>query len=479
MLTKKNSTAFLIIAFIFILKLLSVIYLLYLTKCTAPETISGIASVSGDASSYITPIDNYIKEGHYYWGTAFAGRMPYVGLVYYPFRLLFSKPIALGIVVILQVLMESIAIYYSAKLCANLLKNHTAFWIFISLSLLSLYVTIFDFYILSESFGISFLCLFAYQYYIFLSENRTNKQLLKAGIFLALSTLFKPYLCLIFLLIGMEFLWQHRHLKFFIGFKKIIVSTLLLLLPLITLNAPWTIRNYKLLNKFIPFQQNIYAGYNYTSANFAVSGFIQTIGESIVFWDKRSAGCYFEPQEGLPCEYKFPDRIFSANLTINKIEEARTTYLAYQKTPCDSLDKLTIQKFNFLSETYKKENLFSYYFITPVMLCKNFLFHSGSYYLPIKKNSPCYHPWQWIIKLFQSMMYYLSLLIGFTGTVMMLRKNPTSFIIFSIPLYLIILFPLVLRATEFRYFHPAYPFLLIGLIYILFDIKKALKNKMI
>lgn len=450
---------------IFIMKLLSVFYLIYLTQCTAPEIMLGLASMSGDANAYITPIDNYIHEGHYYFVTAPAGRMPYLGLVYYPFRLLFSKQIALSIVVILQVLMEAIAICFTARLCANLLKNQKAFWIFIVLSVISLYVTIFSYSILSESFCISFLCLFAYHYYNFLSDNRTNKQLLKAGFFLALSVLFRPYLCLLFILIGLEILWFNRHHKFTVYAKKTLTSVIIVSLPLLVLDAPWTIRNYKLTNKFIPFQQDIYAGYNYSPAALAVYRFIQTIGESYISWDKRSAGCYFEPKEGLPCEYEFPDRIFSATLTRNKIEEAKNIYLEYQKHPSDSLGKLTVVKFNTLSEAYKKERPFFYYFITPVFLCKKFLLHSGSYYLPVKKDSSCYHPFQWILKLSQSFLYYLCLLIGFTGTIMLLRKNPKSFIIFLIPIYLIILFPLFLRLTEFRYFHPAYPFLLIGVIY--------------
>ncbi|MHB8258891.1 MAG: glycosyltransferase family protein [Bacteroidia bacterium] len=423
---KSIKYAFIIFTCIFLLKVLTVFYLVSLTKCIAPTSIVGIASMSGDASSYITPIDNYINEGNYYFESARAGRMPYVGLVYYPFRLLFSKPIALGILVILQIFMESIAIYYIAKLCANLFKNYMAFWIFIFLSVISLYVTIFDLYVMSESFGISFVCLFAYNYYTYLSDNRTNKQLLITGIFLALSVLFKPIFSLIFLLVGIELIFYHRH-NIKSDLKKIISCALLISLPLIILNAPWTIRNYILLNKFIPFQQDIYAGYNPSPAELAEVNFISTIGESYVFWDKRSAGCYFEPKEGLDCEYQFPSRIFSTTLTLSKIEEARATYLEYKKYPSDSLEKLSVNKFNDLSDMYKKEHLFSYYCLTPIMLCKNFLFHSGSYYLPIKMGSACYQPYQWVLKLFQSLMYYLTLLVGFIGLVILLRKNPKSF----------------------------------------------------
>lgn len=463
----KYNTYF-VIAFIFTIKLLSILYLGYLARCLENFLPSGLASMAGDASSYITPIDNYINEGNYYFESAKAGRMPYLGLVYYPFRLLFTKSVALSIVVILQVLMASIAVFYTAKLCADLFKSQAAFRVFIFLSLISLYITTYDSNILSESFGISFLCLFAYHYYKYLTKGRSNKQLAFTGLFFALSLLFKPYFSLLFFIIGVELLWHHRHLKFSMYYKKVITSCVIVSLPLILLDAPWTIRNYKLLNKFIPFQQDIYAGYPFPPASQAYIEFIRSIGESYVYWDSRSAGCYFEPHEGLPCNYKFPKRIFSASLTMADIEEARNLYLNFKKSPGDSIEKLTIRKFNMLSETYKRDHAFSYYFLVPVIRCKIFLLHSGSYYLPVKKDSACYHSYQWGLKILQSLLYYLALTAGFLGTLLMLFRFQKTFIIFTIPVYLILFFPIFLRATEFRYFHPSHPFLLIGLTYILF-----------
>ena len=157
------------------------------------------------------------------------------------------------------------------------------------------------------------------------------------------------------------------------------------------------------------------------------------------------------------------------------MEEARNVYLEYQATPNDSLNSLTVQKFNTLSEIYKKESAFSYYFVKPFILCKHFLFHSGSYYLPISENSVCYHSYQWLLKLSQSVLYYLALIFGFIGSFLLFRKNSKSFMIVAIPMYLILLFPIILARTEFRYFHLAYPFLLIGLTFMLLKIKRYLK----
>lgn len=466
-----------IILILFLIKGFSVFYLIHLSKCNNPERFIGIANYSGDASSYITPIDNFIKDGDYYFESAKAGRMPYLGLVYLPFRLLFSKPIALGILVVLQILMESIAIYYMARLCEHLFQDAKTFWLFIFLSSVSLNTTIFDYAILSESFGISFLCFFVYHYYVLLTGNRNSKQLIITGFFFALTVLFKPYFSLLLVLVWAEIIWNDRFNFRKLFLKKIVKQSLLIVLPLIIINAPWTIRNYMIFNKFIPFQQDIYAGYNYSPADDACRTFIQTIGESYLFWDKRSAGSYFKYNNPYPCDYKFPERIFAPGLTMYQIDDARQTYMDYQKNPSDSLEKQTIIKFNKLSETYKTEHPFFYYLGTPLILCKNFLINSGSYYLPIEKKTKCYYSYQWAIKLSQSLMYYLCLIFGFAGIGIMLFVKPKSFIIFSIPVYLILFFPLILKRTEFRYFAPSYPFLLIGLTYIIITLRSAYLNQ--
>jgi 4-amino-4-deoxy-L-arabinose transferase-like glycosyltransferase len=467
---KYNSS--IIISVIFLIKFFCALYLVHLTKCDTPELFQGIAQYSGDAPSYIVPIDNYIETGSYYYESVKAGRMPYLGIIYYIFRLIFSKTIALNFIVISQILLEAIAIYYLAILCKNIFSSKKAFWFSLILSCISLNVSTFNYYILSESFGISFLCLFVYAYYSFLTQNKTNRKLLIAGLFLALTVLFKPYLCLIFLILGIEFLISEPRINFKYYLKGLISKVIILSLPLIILNAPWTIRNYIVMNKFIPFQQDVYAGWKLPEVYFAAFEFVDAIGESYVSWDKRSAGCYFEPQNGIPCEFEFNNNIFSKKLTLEKIEEVRAIYIRCLKYPSDTLTPIVTSKFKELTNIYKEEHPFNYYFVNPFKIVGHFLLHSGSYYLPISKESACYQPYQFIIKLSQSLLYYLTLTLGFIGTIILLFKKPKSFIVFVIPIYLVVLFPLVLKRTEFRLFHPAYPFLMIGLVYIIMNLKR-------
>jgi len=229
-----------IIFLIFIVKLFSVLFLVHLSKCDNSSDFMGIACVSGDAASYITPIDNFINEGEYYFQSSKAGRMPYLGLIYYPFRLLFSKEIALNIFVILQILLECIAIYFTALLCKNIFKSQTSFWFYVFLACINLYVTDYSYYILSESFSASFICLFVYNYYKYLTISRTNKQLFYTGFFLTLTILLKPYFALLFLIIGIEFIYFYRS-KIFL--KQNLLKIIIVASPILVLNAPWTILN--------------------------------------------------------------------------------------------------------------------------------------------------------------------------------------------------------------------------------------------
>lgn len=448
---------------IFLIKLASVSYLISLTKCLNPESMAGLASIAGDTPSYIEPIDNFIREGSYYFGDARAGRMPYVGLTYLPFRLFLSREISLSIVVLLQVVLETVAIIFMAKLCRAVLRRTEAFWLFLILSCASLNVTIYDIHILSEAFGIGFLCLFAHHYYRFLSERRTNGQLFLTGLMLASAVLFKPYMSLLFLLIGGEFIiYALRFRGAAVRAMSVLRWTMVVSVPLVVLDAPWAMRNYIEFSRFIPFQQDRFAGFKYSPADKAVTNFIESIGDSKVFWDKRSAGCFFIPQDDIPCEYQIPNRIFGPRLTRDRIEEGRRLHAEYLKTSDPALGTMVVKKFDWLTQTYRDEHPVFSKLGTPFLLIKKFLIHSGSYYLPVKRGTTCFRSHQMLLKVSQSLLYYLNLIAGFIGVFWLLRQNANAYIIPCVPLYLIALFPLYFRVSEFRYFHMAYPFLMIG-----------------
>jgi hypothetical protein len=481
-----------IIIIIFIIKLISIIYLQYLGRCQL--VIPGkdnLFSYSGDAFSYINPWENLITKGIYSLdgNTPYAGRMPFVGLPYFLFRLFSAKDTSLNLLIIFQLLVSSIATFYMCKLFEKVFYqiNHRLqkityskyFWGFLIFSLISFYVTHFDYYVLSESLAISFLCLFSYHYYIYLAEKRSNKQLVQAGFFLSLTALWKPYFGLLFVPVAAELLWvslcgKRQGVKS--GLKKTFISCLIVFLPMIVMDLPWILRNAITFHKFIPFQIDIYANYSYPEWYKYYRTFVKKIGESIVFWDKRSFACYFEDFNHLECEYKLPSRLLGKHLTEEKIEKQKKLFLRLKNNSGDTaLQRVVIQGFKDLSEDFKKDHPYTYWLIPRIMHVKAFLFHSGSYYFPVRRDSPCFHIFHQGVKLFQSLLYYMCLIFGTIGLLIILNFRRNTYMFAFIPLFLIVFFPVILMASEFRYFHPAYPFLSLGFLYGLFKIKEKLK----
>lgn len=448
----------------FVVKLGSAYYMAYLRNCLAPENTSAIiASKNGDARFYVDPIDNYIEKGEYFFNNGTEkismGRAPYYGITYFIFRVFLPQGISYDMVAILQIIVESLSIVYLSALCLLILKSRLAFLLTYLLLLVSLNSTFWSTTLLTESLSISFIIFFSWHYYQYITSGK-KWSLFFSGLFLAFTVLLKPYFILLYVPVGILFLFERPF-----SIKKVFSNTILVLGILILLAAPYTIRNVVRFNRFMPFTQ-LYGGYNFSKANLACKEFIRAWGGSIVFWDKRSAGCYFEPTPDIPCEFVFPEYVLCDGYSMKDIEDVRNQYVALQKNPSPALDDSVAAEFNRLTSLFKKYKPIRYYLVTPLLLIKNFLFHSGSYYLSISKTSSCYKGYQLLLKLSQSGLYYLTLFAGFAGLIFIFLKDKHSYMILFIPVYLVVFFPLAIHATEFRYFAPSYPFLILGTSYV-------------
>ncbi|HEV7621127.1 MAG TPA: hypothetical protein VGO09_05320, partial [Flavisolibacter sp.] len=119
---------------------------------------------------------------------------------------------------------------------------------------------------------------------------------------------------------------------------------------------------------------------------------------------------------------------------------------------------------------YRSRYPVRYYLTNHLQLVAKFVFNNGSYHLPVDKSSPCYQPGQYVYKLFQSLLFFLCLVFGTAGLVLMCLSNRQNFIFLLPALYLILLFPVLFGLTEWRYFLPFYHFSQLGLIYLVWRI---------
>ncbi|MDD5570132.1 MAG: hypothetical protein PHD97_03145 [Bacteroidales bacterium] len=467
-----------IILMIFLVKLLTVLWLVSLTKKQAPHTMHGIASYSGDASSYIEPVENYLQKKSYYWWNGerkvYAGRTPFYGLFFLFFRLFFSPENASSAVVVLQVLLESLAIFVLSKMILGLFRNILLFWAYVIFMLSSFYVTIYSFYLLTSSMTVSFIIFAVYFYYKYIEEDRKIKYLIASSFFLGYIVSMKPPYILAYLFIVLDLILYYRKLSFFNLVKVLIKKTFIASVPFLILIVPWTIRNYILLKKPILFFENKYAGYKQTKADLECRYLIQAWGESFISWDKKTAGNYFWPWV-FKNEYVLPDFVESSSCTKKDIEKTRDLLWQLEKNHNDSLERVVLDRFKQHKRAFISEKPFQYYFLSYLRLIKHYTIHSGSYYLPISKRFSFYKPYQFYIKLFQSLLYYIALLFGIAGLIMLTIKKRKYFIFLLTPLFLIVLYPIIFRYCEARYFMPFYPFAAMGAVYFMIFLIRKIK----
>ncbi len=392
--------------FIFLVKLVQGYYLSYLTKCSNPEISLGkIALASGDTNSYIEPIENFIANGDYFSNNGrelvYAGRMPYYGVYYFPFRVILGKDFAFDALVVFQIIVDSFSIFLTFIFIIKLFDQTLASLFFIII-LIATHVSHFDIYVSPESLTSSFLLL---TLIFWLNHTLEGKGILILSLVIGLLVCLKPYYVVLYpivLLLSLDFKLLKRSLGI------IFIEGIWYCGILILLLAPWTVRNFLKFKEFIPFQQNITASYYYSEADLACREFIIAWGGNFVFWEKTAAGCYFYPNKDLPCIFTFPDRALTSGYNLQDIERARNLLIQSHNNPSEeNITKATIE-LKKLTHTYRKDRPINYFFLSRLYLVKEFIVHSGSYYLPIHNSNPCFSTLQYIIKITQSLVYWLA-----------------------------------------------------------------------
>ncbi len=445
-----------------LVKLVLAAYLFQLGACASPETVAApLARAIGDTPSYLDAIDNYIETGEYFfWNGAQrvrASRMPHYGTVYYAFRLFLGQRAAYTAVALTQIVAAAAAALALAAFAWRVTQRRRVFFGVLVLELVTLQSASFDLMLLPESLSVSALCGLVLFQQRALEEDGWSSIAL-SGACLAVLVALKPYMvCLVPVVLAERWYRRRREDQPARLAKQALVVVLLVALPIL----PWTIRNYGVYGRLVPFQINIYAGYLYSDADLAVRRFIQSWGGSFVWWDKRSAGCYFQPSR-YACDVSSRDIPLAEGYVRTDIERVRAHYVSLQANRTPEGDQRVAREVDRLTDRYRADHWLAFHLIAPLKLVREFLFHSGSYFFPVAPGQPCFRSFHWVMKLAQSGLYYLALSLGTVGLVLVARGRRITLLPVLVPLYLIALFCVVLRAPEFRYFLHAHPLLLLG-----------------
>ncbi len=475
-LRKTDSRVFWVIT-AFIFKGLIFAFLLYRHDY---NTIPGFwGGTGGDTPSYLLPIENLIKTGHYTPDL----RMPGYGILYFPFAYLFTKAAACNLLIILQYIVSALTVYPLALIALHLFKSDKAFYLTFYLYAISTYTSLFDDMLYSESFTVSFLILSVFFLLkSFQPETRHERvYLFLSGLFFTETFFLRPvFIPLIAVYVTVLVLHSVR-LR---SKKNLMLRLLILVSPVLFFDGVWIARNYAIYHRVIPTMKSIYSPEIENSYQGPLNTFVKSWGGSEVYWDPRADIRWFMPESALamphPIQSKaitLPDYICTSKFNLDSLQLLKRQLSLYLATGTDSIkDSLrrkallaTVRaKCKRYTQSVKQEKPFLYYIAAPLILTKKFLIHSGTYNL---FNVPAARLGTWLlaVKIFYSGLYLFILAFGAAAVLILAKPSLQCFpvaLITSIVIYTVIVHPILLGKCEARYFVPAYPFMLVCAVYM-------------
>ena len=457
---------------------------------------------TGDAASYIYPLETFLREFNY----RIDYRMPGYAMPYLLIRLVFDFFTSLKVLIAIQCIYSAISSYYLAKIALMIFKSRQIFYytFFLYLSLVS--INLYDWHIFTESLLISSTIFFIYFLLKFYESDRLN-HIFIAGCFYAHAVFLKPVYLPLFIvsIIVLYFKWTNQKKVI----KKIVISFVLFMITFLFLDLIWTTRNYYVHKKF----NFLHNGYEYPSIENSAEGqvwrFCRDVGRHFS-WENKDLFRWLatnpdslgtEKMENIaPPNYiytsefnkdsllKINKYFYEYNLVLYKeTEDYLSQYDEYHYLINDKIDDNPIQidrshiiymtsyykekhsplkakyenyiisKLKLYGDSFRKEKPFYYYVYAPIVLFIEFIDTAPGY-----RNWNIYSsPKKWIV-LLSGVTYYFVFILGVFGLVYVLFKknfrNDLPFILIFISGYSLLLFPIILRYSESRYLAPILPF---------------------
>lgn len=456
---------------------------LYTTK--VPRVIPGVWGFwDGDTKEYLLPIDNLIKYGHY--NPDF--RMPGYGVFYFPLVLLFSKTVAYNILIVFQLVCAALSSYLLALTALQLFKKKAFFYITFFIYATTIYSFYAELFLLTDSLATSFLVMSAFCFVSYF-KNQKSSRLIYSGAFLTGVIFLRPVYCLLlifFAIILFVNLIRQKH--------KVIVPVLCFISVFAVCDGSWMFRNYLHYKRIFPLTREVFYTIDNVSYLTRLMDFGSAYGGRIEWWDPRTGPYWLMNNDTIAFDMQDTVFVLSKDTIYNgkKIPKERGIPLPPDMyTSKFNLDSLIIlkkqivqyrrivnlpemgqrqllntidNKIEIYAQSIRDEKPLSYQIKVRWNLLKEFL-DEITYEIPyIRYTYRIYHAFIILVLIFG----------GFGIMVMMggALKLPVRLLIPLIPLYGIIIHPLVFRVTVGRYFDPTFPFLLVCAIYTVVWLKE-------
>jgi len=423
-----------------------------------------LGASNGDLYSYLNPIEDLLNHRGY----TSNDRLPGYGTPYLVLRLVFSKPMACNVLIFMQLLLASVSVYFVAQVSRRWFKSDLAFYVTFYSYLFSSLSSVFDHYILTESFSASS---FIFWLYFLTQFEQTHKKryLLISGAFMTWLIFLKPahglMLSLPLLIWGIGFLQKKLLLK------QLVQNALFFLLPFMVVESAWTIRNYRHYHQFVPVAKVMLYPESFWPTNyFSIRNFMQAWGGDVCFWFANSDirwmmgfgnDVFLPPVRWYKAEKLQvpPASIYTSQFNGDSLLAIRNGMLSalYDTlTPAQKAQKeqLIQKKLEIYTASIRTEKPFVYYLKAPLTSTYNFLTGKFGYQF-LDDILPQEWP-RFGLKLY----HILLLIIGGIGLLMLLFsefQHPSMrSLVWLGAIYPIILFNFVLRHGETRYLVPVW-----------------------
>ena len=448
-------------------------------NCISDETNDSFWSVhSGDTFSYLQGAENFFLEGEYYseheGKKSSASRPPHYGIPYIVFRSFASPSNSFDLLILYQLVFVTIAMILIGIIASSINSLKLSYYLTLLISFLFFHYTFSAIQLVPESLASSMLVISVF-FFIYYLDNKSITMLLLSGFFLSYAVVLRPYLGIIYPVVGFYFLPKNFSLTLK-SLQGSLISTSVFSIGLIILLSPWVIRNYQVYDRFVPFQEDFYAGYHINDSYLAMIDFVNCWGSSTYFWQEGQAGTFFIDSHNY--DYTFPDYAFTSKYNLEDLKSLKTKYNDAVGNNDLALDKEVADEFKYYTAVYKKERPFIYYFYSRLMFIKEFVLpHKYGPYLPFNEfASNCPNKYDKYLFLSQGLLYFAVIITGFIGCFYYFFKRKYIFIL-GIIFVTFCFFPIIYKSSMHKYFVHLYPYLLIGSSLFISKFIFFIKNK--
>ncbi len=403
-----------------------------------------------DSAEYYGSMENFYLNGIYSPDI----RMPGLGVIFLLFRLFFEKNVVLNIILILQWLVSSVAIYTLSITASRIFKKENVFYFVFFIFILTHYIFLWDNFLLSESFCISFFIFAVYFLQRFLGTAR-KKYLFFSGLFFTWCVFTRPVFFIFYgtaaIFLVFYFIKEKR------GFKTILINGIAFLLLFAVLDSAWIARNLAVKNKF-KYLNDIdwYNALNPSSPDPALYFFLESWGG-----DLENERHWFEIDYKIDYRYRdtvIPSHIYTSQFNKDSLILVKQRIQYYKAHRGDSIVALINNSLMNYTASVKKEKPFLYYIGSGMIYMKRLIFSGYFTYntfddsfqkLPLIKK---------VFKLTRAILFYLLFFIGLIYSVKLLLSKKKNFLLvlliviaYSNLIYIAFFF----RTPEFRYVLPS------------------------